>query len=87
VSLLLFVWMNALIINHLITFLRVTPIKYQKEKTLFSLTLIVSLLMYYFYGLFENTSQNNMVVIFFIYAASQTWLKSESIVPHFQTRK
>lgn len=87
VSLFLFIWINILIFKSLMRQVWTGPIGNQKEKKLFLIMFLVSLTAYYLYGMFENTAPNNFIVLFFIYAASITWSKSDSIVPNFQTRK
>ncbi len=87
VSLLLFVWINVLISTHLLRCIRSMSMNNQKEEKLFLITFFVSLLTYYLYGLFENTAPNNVVVIFFIFAASISWSKGDSVMPNFQLRK
>jgi O-antigen ligase len=85
-SLIVFIWINVQVFMHAIRQIFGTPKRHRQERIIF-ITFLTSLIAYCLYGLFENTSPNNMIVIFFIYAASITWSKREAIVPHFQTRK
>lgn len=87
VSLFLFIWINILIFKSLIRQVWTRSIGNQKEKKLFLIMFLVSLTAYYLYGMFENTAPNNFIVIFFIYAASITWSKGDSVMPNFQKRK
>jgi O-antigen ligase len=87
VSFFLFIWINILIFKLLIRQVWTGPVGNQKERNLFLIMFLVSLTAYYLYGMFENTAPNNFIVIFFIYAASVTWSKSDSVMSNFQKRK
>jgi len=83
VALVIFVWINALIITHM--FKRIyKPHSITKEEGLYQIMFFVSLLAYYLYGILENTAPNNLIVIFFIYGASASWLKRKPVVSHLQ---
>lgn len=85
ISLVLFIWMNVLVFMK--TFRQAYLRLGHQENRLFFIMFLTSLLAYYLYGLFENTAPNNFIVIFFIYAASCTWSKSDSVVSNLKPGK
>jgi O-antigen ligase len=68
---------NYIVITKLIVLLKEAKKTKKRENVVLTLSFLTSLAMFHLTGLFENTAPNNIIFVFFIYAASTTWFSPD----------
>lgn len=68
-----FILLGYVVVSHLFFVVRTKPVLGKTNKLVYSVAFLVSILMYFLIGLFENLTPNALVLLFFVYAASLSW--------------